>query len=281
VHSRGTDSDIAALAGEVLAALPRHGRDVADAVLAEVPAYRAWRLVPFDELLENCVAEVGFTTESLRGTPIDARGAHAAGRKRAEEGMPLPDVMSAYRVGFARMWSILVAEARRTEAPDSSLLAAATRMWDAQSAFAGPRAASASAPRNPASPTRPRRCDWPASPCSAQPVPHRSPCSARTSSARRPWPRVSLLGHLTKGVLAGLDDLSPDERSLLLATFRSWIDHGGSATEAGRALYCHPNTVRYRLRKLEERTGRSVGDPRSMLELLLAAEADERRGPAH
>jgi DNA-binding PucR family transcriptional regulator len=86
-----------------------------------------------------------------------------------------------------------------------------------------------------------------------------------------------LLGPLTRSILAGLDVLSTDERDLLLLTFRTWVDQGGSATAAGAAIYCHPNTVRYRLRKLEELTGRSVSDPRSMVELLLAAEAEQRR----
>ena len=37
------------------------------------------------------------------------------------------------------------------------------------------------------------------------------------------------------------------------------LSAGGSATAAGQALFCHPNTVRYRLRRVEELTGRSVG----------------------
>jgi len=38
-------------------------------------------------------------------------------------------------------------------------------------------------------------------------------------------------------------------------------------------LYCHPNTVRYRLRRLQELTGRSLSDPRGIAELAAAAYA--------
>ncbi|GAA2051899.1 hypothetical protein GCM10009839_68920 [Catenulispora yoronensis] len=36
----------------------------------------------------------------------------------------------------------------------------------------------------------------------------------------------------------------------------------------------HPNTVRYRLRRLEERTGRTLSDPRRLAELSLAYEIE-------
>jgi DNA-binding PucR family transcriptional regulator len=48
---------------------------------------------------------------------------------------------------------------------------------------------------------------------------------------------------------------------------------GGSASEAGRRLYCHRNTVRNRLARLEELSGRSLADPRALAELCTATEA--------
>ena len=46
--------------------------------------------------------------------------------------------------------------------------------------------------------------------------------------------------------------------------------------EAATRMVCHPNTVRYRLRRIEERTGRSLRAPRDLAELSLAFEIADR-----
>ncbi|WP_315986700.1 helix-turn-helix domain-containing protein [Streptomyces sp. STR69] len=69
------------------------------------------------------------------------------------------------------------------------------------------------------------------------------------------------------------DALPADERALLLDTLEAWFDSGGSAGEAAKVLYVHPNTVRTRLRRIAERTGRSLTDPRGITELSLALRA--------
>ncbi|WP_194917734.1 PucR family transcriptional regulator [Catenulispora rubra] len=86
-----------------------------------------------------------------------------------------------------------------------------------------------------------------------------------------------VMARLSRAILAGLETMPPDDRAILLDTFGAWLDHGGSADEAARRLYVHPNTVRYRLRRLEERTGRTLSDPRQVAELSLAFEVDRGR----
>ncbi|MDT7705409.1 MAG: hypothetical protein QOG20_1016 [Pseudonocardiales bacterium] len=76
-----------------------------------------------------------------------------------------------------------------------------------------------------------------------------------------------------KSVLSGLLELPPDDRDLLLTTFVAWLDADGSATAAGAALFCHPNTVRYRMRRIEAGTGRSLGRPSDVAELVTAVRA--------
>ena len=44
----------------------------------------------------------------------------------------------------------------------------------------------------------------------------------------------------------------------------------------GKLLFCHPNTVRYRLHRIEQRTGRSLSRPRDVAELCLAFEVHRR-----
>lgn len=56
----------------------------------------------------------------------------------------------------------------------------------------------------------------------------------------------------------------------LLLTAAAYLEGGGSVEGAGRALFLHPNTVRYRLRKLAEVTGRDITDPRQGLVVRLA-----------
>jgi DNA-binding PucR family transcriptional regulator len=82
-------------------------------------------------------------------------------------------------------------------------------------------------------------------------------------------------------VLGGVLDLPPEQSGLLLQTLATWRDNGGSATATARKLFCHPNTVRQRLRKLESRTGRSLTDPHATAELFLALQAVQLlpRGP--
>jgi hypothetical protein len=74
-------------------------------------------------------------------------------------------------------------------------------------------------------------------------------------------------------VLGPVLALPGDDRAVLLDTLEAYLDHGGSAEQAGDVLHCHPNTVRYRLRRLQELTGRSLSDPRQASELAAAAYA--------
>ncbi|MFD6392086.1 PucR family transcriptional regulator [Nocardia sp. NPDC060259] len=74
-------------------------------------------------------------------------------------------------------------------------------------------------------------------------------------------------------VLHGVLALPDHERTTLLATATAWIDSRGSAAEAGRSLYCHENTVRHRIRRIEEHLGGSLDDPRLLSDLTIALQA--------
>jgi GAF domain-containing protein len=56
----------------------------------------------------------------------------------------------------------------------------------------------------------------------------------------------------------------------LVATLRLWLDVGCSTPEAAAALVVHPNTIGYRLARIEQLTGRSLRQPETRLELQLA-----------
>ncbi|MEV5974859.1 helix-turn-helix domain-containing protein [Streptomyces sp. NPDC051921] len=73
--------------------------------------------------------------------------------------------------------------------------------------------------------------------------------------------------HLVAVVLRPVLDLPAAERSRLLRTLEHWFAAAGSAGAAARSLFVHPNTVRYRLRRVEELTGRSLSDPRATADI--------------
>jgi hypothetical protein len=75
-----------------------------------------------------------------------------------------------------------------------------------------------------------------------------------------------------RAVLDGLADLPDEERDVLLETFRVWQDSEASADSTAKVLFCHPNTVRQRLRRIEKHTGRSLARPRDVAELCIALE---------
>jgi hypothetical protein len=84
---------------------------------------------------------------------------------------------------------------------------------------------------------------------------------------------------MVKSADAALDtfgDLSEEERDILFETFRVWMETDASVAAIAERLCCHPNTVRYRLRRIEKRTGRSLSRPRDVAELCLAFEIYRR-----
>ncbi|MFD9667419.1 PucR family transcriptional regulator [Rhodococcus sp. NPDC059968] len=95
-----------------------------------------------------------------------------------------------------------------------------------------------------------------------------SPLAFAAASAPEAMKRIG------KSVLGPIDHLPPEERQILVDTFAAWLDAGGSANETAAKIYCHPNTVRHRLHRIEEWTGKSLSRPKDVAELCLAFEID-------
>jgi hypothetical protein len=77
-------------------------------------------------------------------------------------------------------------------------------------------------------------------------------------------------------VLECFADLPDEEREILFETFRVWLDTNASVSATADVLFCHPNTVRKRLHRIEQRSGRSMSRPRDVTELCLALEVHSR-----
>lgn len=63
--------------------------------------------------------------------------------------------------------------------------------------------------------------------------------------------------------------LPEHERDTLFTTLEALVEAGGSPTRAAERLYCHRNTVIYRLQRIESATGRKLSHPRDRLLLML------------
>ncbi|WP_408897026.1 PucR family transcriptional regulator [Nocardioides sp. R1-1] len=77
---------------------------------------------------------------------------------------------------------------------------------------------------------------------------------------------------LVDAVLGPVLALPAEDRDVVFATVRAWLAASGSTSAAARELHVHRNTVRYRIRRLEELTGRDLARPVDAAELYVALE---------
>ncbi|HEX4257898.1 MAG TPA: helix-turn-helix domain-containing protein, partial [Streptosporangiaceae bacterium] len=73
--------------------------------------------------------------------------------------------------------------------------------------------------------------------------------------------------------LAPLQRLRPAQRDRLAGTLLIWLQHGCNANEVAARLHVHPQTVRYRLRQVDDLFGDQLRDPDRRFELEIALRA--------
>jgi PucR-like helix-turn-helix protein/diguanylate cyclase with GGDEF domain len=78
---------------------------------------------------------------------------------------------------------------------------------------------------------------------------------------------------VAQAVLGPVLALPAAECDILLGTLRTWFTEHGATAVAAEKLHLHRNTVRYRLKRIEDLTGRSLTQPTGIAELHLASEA--------
>ena len=61
----------------------------------------------------------------------------------------------------------------------------------------------------------------------------------------------------------------------LLRSLDGFIEHNGHWEKAAGALYCHRHTLRYRIRRVEQLTGRDFSQARDRIEFWLALRGRE------
>ena len=76
-------------------------------------------------------------------------------------------------------------------------------------------------------------------------------------------------------VLAGVLETDPPYAAELLRSLDAFLEHNGHWERAAAQLACHRHTLRYRIRRVEELTGRSLRSTRDRIELWLALRGRE------
>jgi purine catabolism regulator len=78
-----------------------------------------------------------------------------------------------------------------------------------------------------------------------------------------------------RGVLGPVEQGEGDYGDELLRSLDVFIEHNGHWEKASNALYCHRHTLRYRIRRVEQLTGRDFGNARDRIEVWLALRGRE------
>ncbi|GAA3350030.1 PucR family transcriptional regulator [Amorphoplanes nipponensis] len=95
------------------------------------------------------------------------------------------------------------------------------------------------------------------------------PCDEHLVTLIHAW-EPGLAGRLAGRWLAPLEALGAAEREVLAATLLAWLRAQGQVLAAAAALPAHPQTVRYRMRKIRRLFGAALDDPDARLALQLA-----------
>ena len=87
----------------------------------------------------------------------------------------------------------------------------------------------------------------------------------------RDWERPEILVEF-----AGPDaSLLLERGAELLRSLEAFLDQNGQWKKTARQLYCHRHTLRYRIRRVEQLTGRDLSTARDRIEFWLALRARE------
>jgi purine catabolism regulator len=79
----------------------------------------------------------------------------------------------------------------------------------------------------------------------------------------------------TDSVLGPIENGEGEYGGELLRSLEAFVEHNGQWERAARELFCHRHTLRYRIRRVEQLTGRDLSNARDRIEFWLALKARE------
>lgn len=107
------------------------------------------------------------------------------------------------------------------------------------------------------------------------------PTAPMLTAARELLPERALMGDASAIVALHTDVMRPlaDAGPTLIETLDAYLDCGGAIEACARKLFVHPNTVRYRLKRITDFTGRDPTQPRDAYVLRVAATVGQLNYP--
>src|SRR5262245_38596849 len=117
----------AAIGERLLSRMDDLGEELTRVIRREEPFYDAGQVVAIDDLRLSIRNNLFFILSRLSGRPSPGLDApRATGRRRAEQGAPLPAILHSYRVAGTFLWSKILDEGLSGDNDPKSLLPAAS-----------------------------------------------------------------------------------------------------------------------------------------------------------
>jgi hypothetical protein len=123
------------LAARMLARVPALTDALVRTIQQDNPHYRTLDVVPVDDLWRSCHDNITRVLQliadgSADGTDGRFDAARATGTRRAEQRMPLDDVLRSFRQGGRLVWEALIEQAHADHVDPDGMLDVATRVWE-------------------------------------------------------------------------------------------------------------------------------------------------------
>jgi sugar diacid utilization regulator len=80
---------------------------------------------------------------------------------------------------------------------------------------------------------------------------------------------ITARGEPLEGPIGRLDEYDAKHKTNLVATLQAWLDNFGDVVAASKETFVHPNTFRYRLRRLAEVGEVDLADPEARFGVML------------